>query len=74
MRTIAWEIASQIALRNFSEGVGAVSIYVILVKGDTCNQAHIFCRRLYCSSRGADVSVNDFSAFLDVRRCKNLDS
>ena len=35
------------------------------------------CRRLllgswmYCSSRGADITVKDFTAFLDVRRCKN---
>ena len=42
MRTIAWETASQITLRNCSKEVaGEVSIYVILVKEDTCNQAHI---------------------------------
>ena len=23
-------------------------------------------------SRGADVTIDDFSAFLDMRRCKNL--
>ena len=41
MRTIAWEAAFQIALRNCSEEVGGkICIYVILVKGDTCNQAH----------------------------------
>ena len=25
-----------------------------------------------CLSPGADVAVNDFRAFLDMRRCKNL--
>ena len=35
MRTIVWETASQIALRNCSKEVrGKVSIYVILVKGE----------------------------------------
>ena len=48
MRTIAWETASQIALRNCSKDVcvcvcvsvcvlGGVSIYMILWKGDMCN-------------------------------------
>ena len=36
MRTIAWETASQIVLRNYPKKVvRKVSIYVILVKGDT---------------------------------------
>ena len=35
MRTIAWETASQIALRNCSKEVGGkVSVDVILVKGE----------------------------------------
>ena len=39
MRTIAWEKPSQIALRNcFKEVGGEVSIYLILLKGDTCIQ------------------------------------
>ena len=37
------ETAFQIALRNCSkEAEGKVSVYVILVKGGTCNWAHIF--------------------------------
>ena len=44
MKTIAWETASQIALMNYSKDVGeqSINIYVILVKGDICNQAHIW--------------------------------
>ena len=43
MRTIAFESASQIALRNCSEEVrGDVNTYMILVKGSTCHRAHIF--------------------------------
>lgn len=42
MRTIAWETASQMALRSCSEeGKGEVRIYVTLVKVDTCSQVHI---------------------------------
>ena len=34
MRTVAWETAFQIALRNYAEEAeGKVSVYVILVKG-----------------------------------------
>ena len=40
MRTVARETAFQIALRNCSEEAeGKVSVYVILVKGGTYNQA-----------------------------------
>lgn len=42
LRTIAWETAPQIALRNcFKEVKEEVSIYVILDKEGTCNKAHI---------------------------------
>ena len=43
MRTIAWETVSQIVPRSCSREVAVkVSIiWVSLVKGDTCDQAHI---------------------------------
>lgn len=43
MRTIALEKVIQITLRNCSEELaeGEVSMSVILVKEDTCNQAHM---------------------------------
>ena len=42
MRTVGWETASQTVLRNYpKEVVRKVSIYVILLKGDTRKQAHI---------------------------------
>ena len=46
MRTVAWEMASQIALRNCSEEVGGkVSIPSILVKGVRVVK-HTFWQRL----------------------------
>ena len=73
MRSIAQETASQKALRNFSKEVGGRSVlYISIMKGDTCSEARILAEGC-CLSRGADVSVNDFSAFLDMRRYKNLD-
>ena len=45
MRTIAWEIAFQVVLRNCSkEVVGKVKIYVTLVKGKYMKSSY-FCRR-----------------------------
>ena len=59
-------------------GRGKVRIYVILVKGGgPCNQEDIFAEMCcsshegYCQSRGADIITECFSAFLDMRRCKN---
>ena len=43
MRTIAWETASQIALRNCSKEVGQkVSTHGILVKGGVHATRHVF--------------------------------
>ena len=48
--------------------------YVILVKGGRYgNQAHILAEGC-CQLPGADVSVNDISAFLDIQRCMKLGS
>ena len=42
MRTVAWDTASQIALRNCSEEVGGkVSIIYDFSDGGTCSQARI---------------------------------
>ena len=47
MRTVAQETAFQIALRNFSKVVGRRSVNMwFWWRGSSCNQAHIFCRRL----------------------------
>ena len=72
MRTIASETAFQGALRNCSkeQSGGKVSVTYDLSEGRMCSQAHILAE-VCCSSQGADVTVNDFSAFLDTRRCKN---
>ena len=48
-----------------------------VVKGSSRNQAHAFadgCCQAgegHCWSGGADVTVKDFSAFLDTKRRKN---
>ena len=43
MKMIAWETAHQTARRDCSkEAQRKVSIYVILLKGNACNQAHFF--------------------------------
>ena len=47
MRTIAWETAFQIALRNFSKEVGGkVSIYVIFVKGEYMQSSTYFLQKV----------------------------
>lgn len=69
------EITSQIALRNCSIEVReAFGMYAILVKENTCNQAHTDRQSLLVPGRLllTDVSFNDFNAFLegdDTRSC-----
>ena len=38
--------------------------------GNTCNEAHIFFGEWFCKSRGAVITMKDFSAFIDMRRYK----
>ena len=53
MRTIAWETAFQIALRNCSEELrGKVSIYVILVKGKYMQSSTYFLQKVFASHEG----------------------
>ena len=72
MRTIARATAFQIVLRNCSKEVGGRSVlYMILVKRVRAVK-HTFWQKLAASqSQGADVTLHDCSAFLDMRRCKN---
>ena len=44
-----------------------------LVKGVKCSQAYILVEG-FCQSQGADVSLSNFSAFLNLRRCKKLEN
>ena len=51
MRTIAWETAPKISLRNSSKeagGGGKVSIYVILLKGEYIQSAAYFFTEGFC--------------------------
>ena len=60
MRTVVQETAFQIAVRNFSQVVGRRSVNMwFWWRGSSCNQAHIFCRRLLLVSQ----------RFLLVMRC-----
>ena len=71
MRTAAWETTFQIALRKCSkEAKGKVKVIYDFSEGGTCSQVHILAEAC-CQSQRADVTVNDFSAFSDVRRGKN---
>ena len=69
MRTIAWETAPQLPLRNcFKEPGEKVTLYVILMKVNTCNQAHIFCRKflLVMGSSHHHRGFQCFSRYEDV--------
>ena len=46
---------------------------MVLLKGVSARK-HIAWQKVAADDRGADVSINDFSAFLDIRGCKKLSS
>ena len=73
MRTIAWESAFQIALRNCSkEAGGKVSIYMFLVKGEYAQSSTtLFFVHVFLLVVRTVNTLKDFSAFLDMRRYKN---
>ena len=71
LRTVAWETASQIALRTCSEEVGTgASAYMTLVKG--AHPIKHTSQGKLAASPEEQVSVHDSSAFLGLRRCKKL--
>ena len=70
MRTIARETALQFLEKLLQRGGGKVSVTYDFGEVGTCSQAHMLAEAV-CQSCGADVTVNDFSAFLDMRRGKN---
>ena len=78
MRTIAWERAFRITLRNCPKEVEESSyIHDCGEGGSKCNQAHMFCRKLLLVPgglllvRGAYFTMKDLSAFLDMKWCKS---
>ena len=77
MRTLAWEAAFHRALKYSCKKAGEnVSIHVSLVKGEAHASTHFTEGRCwfyggYCWSQGADITMKDFSAFQDMRTCKN---
>ena len=64
--------SSEKLLQRGRRWVGKVNIYVILMKGKYVQSSmYYFFAEDFCLSWGADVTRRDFSAFLDMRRCKN---
>ena len=56
MRTADWETAPQIAPQIeelLHRGRAEVIMDVILLKGSTCNQAHIFCRSFFLVTKSS---------------------
>ena len=76
MRTIAQVAALQIKKKKNDPKRWAGR--VMLVKAEVRATKHTFLQKVAtslvkvtCYSRGANVTVKDFSAFLETRRCKN---
>ena len=65
MRTVAQEMAPQIALRNCSREATGKGRYIC-----DFGEAHIFAEG-YCWLRGAGITMKDFTAALDMRRYKS---
>ena len=65
---LAWETASQIALRNCSKELEQKVIIRVydVSEGSMCGQAHILGKACF-QSWGVDVTINDCSAFLPLR-------
>ena len=63
MKTVVWETAPQIALRNCSKEAGGTdSIYEILVNGEYMqSRTYFFCRN-FCSSCEASASQEKYSS------------
>ena len=74
MRTLVPGSACQMAPRyQLQRGGGRPVLRVTSVKAEELQSSALLAEAC-CWSRGADGTVNDFSAFLDARRCMNLGS
>ena len=80
--TAAWETAPQleIPLRHCSKEARGRIVYTYIYfweRGNICNQARIFCRKLllvlggFCESWETSITMKTFSAFLEMRRYRN---
>ena len=58
--------------RRLQRGSGGKSIYKILVKGEF-NAIKCLLYKRFSASQGADIIMKGFSAFLDMKRCKDWD-
>ena len=69
-------VCAYVCVYIYQRGKGKVSIYIYDFREGgqgKCSQAHILAKAC-CWSREADVAINDFSAFLDMRRYNKLGS
>ena len=61
----------QLALRDCAkEAVGEADVCDFGERRAHCNQVHSL-QKIFCSSRGADVTVKGFNDFLDMKRRKD---
>ena len=80
LRTVAWETASQITLRSCSEKVRGKKDDHIFYFSEGGYVKYTFWevtalhKKVAASREEQIISVYDFRAFLDMRRCKNLSS
>ena len=73
LRTLAWETASQIALRNSSDEVREEPGYIgVFAENKTKHVAEH--QKITANPKNQTPQVNDFSAFLGMGRCKSLGS
>ena len=70
MRTRSQEMAFQILLRSCSKEVGEDQCICDLGERGVCAIKHVFLQ-VSVSHERVVVTMEEFSAFLDVRRCKN---
>ena len=71
MSTIARETAPRVALRDCPEAVGGRSVCLWFWQpGNACSKARIFAE-CCCWSPAEDVTRKEFSAFIDMKRCKH---
>ena len=73
MRLASQETAPHIALRDCSKEEVVEGQYIRFGEGEfQCSHAPIL-RKVFCQSPGAGVTMMRFSAFLDMKRCKDWD-
>ena len=66
MRTAAWEVASEIALRDCSKATVRESKYISFGEGWVQYHEAVILQKVFCQSWGSDITMKGFSASLDM--------